>query len=62
MLSIFDDSRVAMWLIFSDVWNAIVEELRSVDLVSDGERDNLVFVHLDIDPSIEVRRWRGLGG
>jgi hypothetical protein len=45
-----------MWLVFSDVWNAIVEELRSVDLVSDGERDNLTFVHLDIDPSIEVCR------
>ena len=54
MLTYFEDSRVAMWLVFSDVWNAIVEELRAMDLVSDGERDNLLFVHLDIDQSIEV--------
>ena len=54
VLTYFEDSRVAMWLVFSDVWNAIVEELRAMDLVSDGERDNLVFVHLDIDQSIEV--------
>lgn len=32
----------------------IVEELRAMDLVSDGERDNLLFVHLDIDPSLEI--------
>ena len=32
----------------------IVEELRDMDLVSDGERDNLLFVHLDIDPSLEI--------
>ncbi|PSC69540.1 Callose synthase 5 [Micractinium conductrix] len=53
-LAYFEDNRVAMWLVFSDVWNAIVEELRSIDHVSDYERDNLVFVHLDIDPSIEI--------
>lgn len=53
-LGYFEDDRVAMWLVFSDVWNAIVEELRSVDLVSSVERDNLVFVHLDIDSSIEI--------
>ncbi len=47
---------MAMWLVFSDVWNAIVEELRAIDLISNTERDNLVFVHLDIDSSIEVRR------
>lgn len=57
-LSYFEDNRVAMWLVFSDVWNAIVEELRAIDLVSNTERDNLVFVHLDIDSSIEVRRRR----
>ena len=56
-----------MWLVFSDVWNAVVEELRAVDVVSDEERDNLVFVHLDIDPTIEVLgfscvRVGGLGG
>ncbi len=42
---------------FSDVWNAIVEELRAVDLVSDSERDNLCFVHLDIDETIVVGGW-----
>lgn len=47
--------RVAMWLVFSDVWNAIVEELRSVDLLSEGEKRNLSFVHLPIDDSIQVR-------
>lgn len=56
VLKYFEDSRVAMWLVFSDVWNACVEELRAVDLISDAERDNLVFVHLDIDPSIQARR------
>ncbi|EFN56001.1 hypothetical protein CHLNCDRAFT_145389 [Chlorella variabilis] len=54
VLTYFEDNRVAMWLVFSDVWNAIVEELRAVDLVCDGERDNLLFVHLDIDPTIEI--------
>lgn len=54
VLTYFEDNRVAMWLVFSDVWNAVVEELRAVDVVSDEERDNLLFVHLDIDPSIEV--------
>jgi hypothetical protein len=54
VLTYFEDNRVAMWLVFSDVWNAVVEELRGVDLVSDGERDNLLFVHLDIDPSLEI--------
>lgn len=48
-----------MWLVFSDVWNAIVEELRSIDLVSNFERDNLLFVHLDIDSSIEVGQAGG---
>jgi hypothetical protein len=61
VLTYFEDSRVAMWLVFSDVWNAIVEELRAMDLVSDGERDNLVFVHLDIDQSIEVGLSRAWG-
>ena len=47
--------RVAQWLVFSDVWNAIVDELRTVDLISDGEQRNLSFVHLPIDDSIQVR-------
>ena len=46
--------RVAQWLVFSDVWNAIVDELRTVDLISDGEQRNLSFVHLPIDDSIQV--------
>jgi hypothetical protein len=62
VLSLFEDSRVAMWVVFSDVWNAVVEELRSIDLVSNGERDNLLFVHLDLDPSIEVGSLVFLGG
>jgi hypothetical protein len=45
---------VAQWLVFSDVWNAIVDELRTVDLISDGEQRNLSFVHLPIDDSIQV--------
>jgi hypothetical protein len=45
---------VAEWLVFSDVWNAIVDELRTVDLISDGEQRNLSFVHLPFDDSIEV--------
>lgn len=61
-LGYFEDNRVAMWLVFSDVWNAIVEELRSIDLISNTERDNLLFVHLDIDSSIEVRRARSPAG
>jgi hypothetical protein len=44
----------AVLVFFRQVWNAVVEELRAVDVVNDGERDNLVFVHLDIDPSIEI--------
>ena len=45
---------MAQWLVFSDVWNAIVDELRTVDLISDGEQRNLSFVHLPIDDSIQV--------
>lgn len=39
----------------------VVEELRGIDLVSDSERDNLIFVHLDIDETIEVGVWRFRG-
>lgn len=46
--------RVAQWLVFSDVWNAIVDELRTVDLISDAEQRNLSFVHLPIDDSVQV--------
>ncbi|KDD73304.1 hypothetical protein H632_c2323p0, partial [Helicosporidium sp. ATCC 50920] len=49
-----DGDRVTQWLLFSDVWNAVVEDLRDVDLLTNAERDNLVFVHLESDPSIEI--------
>ncbi len=51
----FANDSTAKWLMFSDVWNAIVEELRSVDLLCDLERDYLCFELLDMDESIEVR-------
>ena len=44
-----------MWLIYSDTWNAIVDELRSKDLLSETEKRNLNFQHLPIDDSVEVR-------
>lgn len=44
-----------MWLVFSDTWNAILDELRSIDLLSERERRNLIFLHLPIDDTIEVR-------
>ena len=45
---------VAKWLMFSDVWNAIINELRECDLVSDVEKKNLLFVHLIVDDSVRV--------
>jgi hypothetical protein len=48
------DGATTSWLVFSDVWNGIVGELREVDLLSNAERDNLVFVHLDIDETIQA--------
>lgn len=44
-----------MWLVFSDTWNAILDELRSIDLLSERERRNLIFLHLPINDTIEVR-------
>ena len=44
-----------MWLIYSDTWNAIVDELRMKDLLSEKEKRNLNFQHLPIDDSVEVR-------
>ena len=46
---------MAQWLIFSDTWNAIVDELRSKDLLSEKEKRNLNFQHLPIDDTVEVR-------
>ena len=45
---------MAQWLIFSDTWNAIVDELRSKDLLSEKEKRNLNFQHLPIDDTVEV--------
>lgn len=54
LIAYLNDDQVASWLVFSDAWNAIVDELRSIDLVCNAERDNLQFVHLDIDATIKV--------
>lgn len=51
-----DGPDVSAWTVFSDIWNGIVEELREVDLISNAERDNLIFVHLDADASVKIVR------
>lgn len=48
------DAALPVWLAFSDVWNAIVDELRGMDLVSNAEADNLRFVHIILDETTEV--------
>lgn len=48
------DSALPLWLAFSDVWNAIIDELRQVDLVSNAEANNLRFVHITLDETTEV--------
>ena len=45
---------VVKLLVFSETWNAIVEELHIVDLLSKTELSNLVFQLLPIDDSTEV--------
>ena len=62
----FDDfcswpHRASTWLVFSDVWNGVVDELRAVDLLSDREHRNLRFVHLPIDDTIQVQANAMLG-
>ena len=49
-----EDTQLPIWLAFSDVWNGIVEELRQVDLISNGEADNLHFVFISLDETTEV--------
>ena len=49
-----EDSQLPVWLAFSDVWNGIVDELRSVDLISNGEADNLRFVYITLDETTHV--------
>ncbi|KAL6774638.1 GSL1 [Auxenochlorella protothecoides x Auxenochlorella symbiontica] len=51
-----DGDAAPSWVLFSDVWNEVVAELREVDLISNAERDNLVFVHLDLEPGVEAVR------
>ncbi len=51
----FDDQNIAKWLTFSDVWNNIIGELREIDLISNSEKGNLEFVHLNIDETVKVR-------
>ena len=51
-LNLDSGDGVAKWMAFSDAWNAIVEELRQCDLLSNSERDNLKFVQLKIDSTI----------
>jgi hypothetical protein len=46
----FQPKNDPKWLYFSQVWNQVVEQLRGADLLSDAEKRNMVFVHLDEDP------------
>lgn len=51
----FNDENIPKWQIFSRVWNEIVVELRSIDLLSDAELGNLLFVQLCTSmPGIKV--------
>ncbi|PNH12435.1 1,3-beta-glucan synthase component FKS1, partial [Tetrabaena socialis] len=46
MLSGQGDEQLAQWAAFAAVWDAVVEDLRSSDLISDREQSNLVFTRL----------------
>ncbi len=46
-----DDNDLPLWLTFADVWNSAVQELRDLDLVSNGEQDCLKFVNIFLDGS-----------
>ncbi|KFM22655.1 Callose synthase 5 [Auxenochlorella protothecoides] len=54
VVATFHKAPAQCWVLFSDVWNEVVAELREVDLISNAERDNLVFVHLDLEPGVEA--------
>ncbi|GLC72072.1 hypothetical protein PLESTF_001201000 [Pleodorina starrii] len=46
MLSGQGDEQLAQWMSFAAAWDAVVNDLRSCDLLSDRERANLVFTRL----------------
>ncbi|GLC38942.1 hypothetical protein PLESTB_000464000 [Pleodorina starrii] len=46
MLSGQGDEQLAQWMAFAAAWDAVVDDLRSCDLISDRERSNLVFTRL----------------
>ena len=48
------DSALPQWLAFADAWNGIIDELRSIDLISNEEAQNLRFIHIALDDTTEV--------
>ncbi|KAG2448290.1 hypothetical protein HYH02_006874 [Chlamydomonas schloesseri] len=46
MLSGQGEEQMAQWMAFAVAWDAVVEDLRRADLISDREQDNLVFTRL----------------
>ena len=51
----------AVWDAFARVWDAVVEDLRGADLISDREQDNLRFMRLPAG-HCRVGAAGGLGG
>lgn len=48
------DETLPQWLAFADIWNGIIDELRSIDLISNAESQNLRFIHITLDDTTEV--------
>ncbi|KAG2448283.1 hypothetical protein HYH02_006867 [Chlamydomonas schloesseri] len=46
MLSGQGEEQMAQWMAFAVAWDAVVEDLRRADLISDREQGNLVFTRL----------------
>jgi len=46
-VSEFLDVRSQRWVVFGRVWNEVVVRLRAIDIISDAEKDNLVFSTFD---------------
>ncbi|KAG2442515.1 hypothetical protein HXX76_002601 [Chlamydomonas incerta] len=46
MLSGQGEEQMAQWMAFAVAWDAVVEDLRRADLISDREQDNLIFTRL----------------
>ncbi|PNW85408.1 hypothetical protein CHLRE_03g185000v5 [Chlamydomonas reinhardtii] len=46
MLSGQGEEQIAQWMAFAVAWDAVVEDLRRADLISDREQDNLMFTRL----------------